>query len=293
MALFAVLLLCLAVLSNSARIAYSKIPKTEDKGAPLFLQSDSKKHTILQVFLDKYGMTGTEKVKNKKSKKSKKSNSSTGKADTGDEGWVYGVVHTGSDCSGTVYMQAGIKLGQCIPISSSESFIFTCDGGYVTMSTYEDETCTDLDQSVYAAETGCSTTTTWYTDDESTENSISVACTTTYDMPYASEADVEYDLLNIYASSMSSTCATDDLILYEAYPTDTCIPMSYQEYGYSSIQFQISNLDDDKVADVPYLKYYTSSKKCSGTAKTSYLSSTCASLYNGYDIYYKWSTYAN
>lgn len=284
------LLLVALFFCEGARISYSKIPKTDDAGAPLFLQSGSKKNTILQLFLNKYGMTGSKKVKNKQSKKS---NSSSGKKDTGDEGWVYGVVHTGSDCSGTVYMQAGIKLGQCIPISSSESFIFTCDGSYVTMSTYEDETCTVLDDSVYAAEAGCSTTTTWYTDDESTENSISVACTTTYDMPYASEADVEYDLLDIYASSSSSTCAEDDLVLYEAYPTDACIPMSYREYGYSSIQFQISNLDDDKVADVPYLKYYTSSKTCSGTAKTSYLSSTCSSLYNGYDIYYKWSTFAN
>lgn len=291
-----VILLLLLTGLEAARIAYNKIPKTEDHGAPLFLQDGSKKNHILKLFLEKYGMTGTKKAKsNKKNKKNKKSgaNSSSGKGDSGDEGWVYGVINTGSECSGTVYMQAGIKLGKCIPMSSSESFYFTCDDGYVTMSTYTDESCADLEESVYVVETGCSTTTTWYTDDESSENSIQVTCTTNYDMPYEAEDNVEYDLLNIYASSSSSSCASDDLILYEAYPTDTCIPMNYSEYGYSSIEFEISNLDDDKVEDVPYLKYFTSSKVCSGTAKTSYLSSTCASLYSGYDVYYKWATFAN
>ena len=267
------------------RLSYGDVPKTTDVMAPVLLRSDSTKSThALKLFLSKYGMSGTKKVKHADKLEAKRKKK--GSDSTDDEGWVSGTITTGTTCAGTVYMQGGLKLGQCIPVYSEESVYLTCSDGYVTMSKYSDEDCTTLDESVYIAEEGCGTTSSWYTDDSvSTTNSVQVTCSTSTTPPYE-EDGVDYDLGEFYASSSSSTCESDDLVFYEAFPTDTCIPMSYSTYGYSSLEFE------QTTAGVAYLKYYTTSKTCSGTAKTASLTTSCSSIYSGYDIYYKWATYS-
>ena len=119
----------------------------------------------------------------------------------------------------------------------------------------------------------------------STENSVQITCTTSTTPPYESD-DQDYDLAEFYASTTSSSCASDDLVFYEAFPTGTCIPMSYSSYGYSSLQFE------QTTSDTPYLQYYTTSKTCSGTAKTATLTTTCSSIYTGYALYYQWAAYS-
>jgi len=290
----ALYLMCAALLLSravvTARLSYSEIPQTEDVRAPLLLRKDgSEANHPLVLFMNKYGMTGSKKVKHahKKDSKRQKKQKKGGKDASDDSGWMYGDIYSGTTCSGTKYMQGGIKLGQCIPVYSSESFYMTCDDdGYVTMSKYSDETCTTLTESVYIAQSGCGTTSSWYTDDSvSEENSVQISCSSSSTPPYESDG-IDYDLCEFFASSSSSTCASDDMILYEAFPLDTCIPMDQSTYGYSSLEF------DQTSSGVGYLKYFTSSKMCSGTAKTAVLSTTCSAMYSKYDIYYKWAAFS-
>ena len=284
-----VLCVLLAVVQSSKsskKIDFSEIPKTDsDSGAPLILQKNSEKNHLLKLFLTKYGLSGTKKAPKSGGKHvSTNANGKSNKKESSDEGWVYGYIYTGTTCSGTEYVQGGLKLGQCIPVTSDESFYLKCsDDGLVTLYKYEDETCTSLTDSYYIAETGCGTTSSWYTDDSvSTENSVQLSCSTTSTPHYEEEADVEYDISQFFASTSSSSCADDDMVFYEAFPTETCIPMSYKSYGYSSIKFEMTT------SESPYVEYYTSSKTCSGTGKTASLTTTCSSIYkNGYDLYYK------
>jgi hypothetical protein len=287
-----VLTLCLLLTAvvqskSSSKIDFGDIPKTDsDKSVPLLLQENSKDNHLFKLFLTKYGLTGTRKAPKSGGKKvSTKTNGKSNKKDSSDSGWVYGYIYTGTTCSGTEYVQGGIKLGQCIPVTSDESFYLKCsDDGLVSMYSYEDETCTSLTDSYYIAETGCGTTSSWYTDDSiSTENSVQLSCTTSSTPHYEEETDVEYDISQFFASTTSSSCADDDMIFYEAFPTETCIPMSYRSYGYSSIKFEMTT------SESPYVEYYTSSKVCGGTGKTASLTTTCTSIYSGYDLYYKFA----
>jgi len=270
--------------SVMARLSGSDVPKSDDPRAPILLSSiGSKINHPLLLLLSKYGMTGTKKVKHSHQKDAKRQKLEKKGKGSSDDGWVYGTVYTGTTCAGTEYMTAGVKLGQCIPIYSSESFYFTCDSdtGYVTMNKYSDEDCSTLDESLYIVETGCGETSSWYTDDSiSTENSVQISCSTSTTPPFE-EDSTDYDVSEFFTSSSSSSCSSDDLSLYEAFPLDTCIPMDKSTYGYSGLEFEQSSSS-------PKLKYYTSSKTCSGTGISASLTTTCSSLYSGYDVYYKW-----
>jgi len=268
------------------------IPTTTNVYAPLFMQTTSEaggETSYIKLLFQKYGWTDNRPALTK---------APTMAADSG--GWAYATVSQGSECDGTEYFTAGVKLAQCIPLTSSSSFIMECsDSTGLSYYEYDSSDCSgSVESSKIIASVGCSASlneTQYFDfDDDSYPSSINIACTSNQKAPYLTST-TKYDVWKAFDDSKDddaeTTCQSELFDYYEAYALDTCIPINVWTHCSSdeSCVFKVSDADDDDADDssssTPYLKMYTEQRNCGGSHTKYDLSTECVDCGHLY-----WST---
>ena len=272
--------------------------------APLFMQvndeSNKDTHPLFLLF-KKYGLTGEKPTKEKQptnfsNKNLLQAQKAGGKSGSGSGekaskyGWIYTVVSSGDSCTGTEYMNAGVVIDTCIPITSSLSVVVECSDDEVSYYEYASEECTgSVQSSKVIATTGCNQAlneSSWFNfDDDGYPSSFEVKCTSTTTPPYEASSQ-SFDVWSAYDESQTSstTCSSSNFNYYEAYVTDVCIPIQVfsTQSNDESVMFKGSSSDDDDADDdssgTPWIKYYTAKRTCSGTHTTYDLSKDCEAI---------------
>lgn len=245
---------------------YDKLPKTTDSFAPLFLQKTTSKKSLIDLWLQKYGLTLTGKaLKVPKTSGGKKNVKG---ADTSAT-WIYAKISATTGCTGTEYGTAGMKANTCIQQDASSSIMFTCNSPDVSMYAYASADCSgDVAASAVVAQTGCQlpTNTPWgySTDDDNYNDSIDIECVQGDSVSGPIVGSYHYDVMTMYTSS---SCDQDSYYSFEAMTADTCVPFSAYD-GASNVAAMFKYGGDGQYSGI-YAKLYASDPNCYGSkAKT-------------------------
>jgi len=246
--------------SISGVVQYEELPKTSDSFAPLFLQSTDSEKSMLDLFLQKYGLTLTGKaLKVPKTSGGKKNAKGADNSAT----WIYATITANTNCLGNEYGTAGLKANTCIP-QGSNSVMFTCNSPDISMYAYESADCSgDVAASAVIAQTGCNlpTNTAWgySTDDDSYSDSINLQCVEGDSVSGPAIGSYHYDVMTMYTSS---SCDQDSYYSFEGMTADTCIPFTaYDGAANAAALFKYGG--DGKFNGI-YAKLYSSDQNCYG-----------------------------
>ena len=142
--------------TSPKKIRFEQVPKTKASYAPLFMQEQDKRTTIVDLMLRKYGMIGKEKAAPPKQKNLQKKG--MGSMDTSEQSWAYASITEGTDCSGQEYMTAGVKLNNCFVDGHvyKTGMLLTCDDGQIAYHLYDNDECSGSPtESTTVAVEGC------------------------------------------------------------------------------------------------------------------------------------------
>lgn len=150
---------------------------------------------------------------------------------------------------------------------------------------YEDNDCASTSiKSKVLGEVGCSLyNNTLFASDDSDDDtyndySVDIKCKkSTTDLPISGQ----YDVLELFLEDSAGDATCSETVLFEGYPTGTCIPY---DTSYSVMY--------EETDDIPYLTFYSKSSSCSGTGYKFTLTNTCTAYGSTCSISYMYEYYS-
>lgn len=276
----------------------SKI-RSDTRLSPLFMSRYTDDYGLLKNFFSKYGLVGN-RLTDKDKYRIPAAKSTVGiKGDAST--WAYATMYDGSTCGGSTVSVAGLAGQECIPVAgfgdtSSQAFMVDCDSTQIVINSYSAQDCSGavLASAVLASVNTCyQYSSTMYenpTDSTKTDSSTSTSVQFSCGMPNLSGFDVQKTFITT-DSSAESVCKASmeyqyDGQLFEAMPTEQCIPESLGNNNEYSVKFS------KDAGLTPSVTYYFNSLTCDSDKTTSaVLSGDCADagIQTGIFSYSKWA----
>lgn len=223
---------------------------------------------------------------------------SDGSATSDNDGmYLYNVVYSGEECSGSVYAVSGASIGNCntVPnngdddVSPYQSYILDCVDGDVIMNMYAADDCSffpALSEAVGSYDTCISSESKHWTSiskapfTDANTLSINRLCTNEQSVDTSRYVVFKYHTGETFDECMESPKNTLNSEFFEAYPVGACEPATAVDYRRrlgqteeSEMSFELGykpTLDNTVFANV-----YSGSETCDGTPNTSVAPTDC------------------